>query len=507
MKMKKMMFLMLTLFFLGAASMNAQVKIGGDGTTGPVTGAVLELDGTGGALLLPRVDALPTAANSTAGMQVYLTTNNKVYTYSGTAWLADASETQVATQISSSKPATVGSADVAGTADKLSQARRIILTGDVIGQVSFDGSGDVIIHTTTAVKTGTASIVVQPSAFSFTRLYDEYGDPGMLPATGTLNGPALTVVANGETPAYNWQWRKVPDISWTDATAAEGTGFKTASFTPKYTVGVDNWGLYEYQCIVTATTGGPVTSAIAQVAAGCGAKSNPAISSGWLRFQCQNLGAAQIPASTSLNNVAVSIESGADARLSDGSNDAKGWLFQWGRDADGHQLRNSQDSIGQVDLPWGDPTGSDKFYVGATQWNLRDPRGSDPYATIKPCPASWIVPSLQMINSIYDNNGVYTGDIATARYNRWEQNDAGTGLLIKEKNSDVTTLFIPYNGVRSGELAIIRTDPAVYWTSNNSGHATSPGIAWHVIPDATPQVNLSVWNLTASGRGIRCVAP
>ncbi|GHT40697.1 hypothetical protein FACS189437_06650 [Bacteroidia bacterium] len=57
MKMKKMMFLMLTLFMLGAESMNAQVQIGG--TNGPDKSAVLDLnpdagDAKGG-LALPRV--------------------------------------------------------------------------------------------------------------------------------------------------------------------------------------------------------------------------------------------------------------------------------------------------------------------------------------------------------------------------------------------------------------------------------------------------------------------
>jgi hypothetical protein len=86
-----MIFLMLTLIVLGAASVNAQVKIGGNPETGVTTGAVLELDGESGALLLPRVDALPTAKNSAAGMQVYLTTDNKVYSYNGSVWVAGGS--------------------------------------------------------------------------------------------------------------------------------------------------------------------------------------------------------------------------------------------------------------------------------------------------------------------------------------------------------------------------------------------------------------------------------
>jgi hypothetical protein len=50
-----MFFLMLTLMVLGVASVNAQVKIGGDGTTSPVAGAVLELDGAQGAVWIIRL--------------------------------------------------------------------------------------------------------------------------------------------------------------------------------------------------------------------------------------------------------------------------------------------------------------------------------------------------------------------------------------------------------------------------------------------------------------------
>jgi hypothetical protein len=89
--MKKMIFLMLTLMVMGVASVNAQVKIGGDGTTGPAKDAVLELDGAQGALLLPRVDTL-SIATPTAGMQVYRPVDNKVYTYDGKSWKVSASD-------------------------------------------------------------------------------------------------------------------------------------------------------------------------------------------------------------------------------------------------------------------------------------------------------------------------------------------------------------------------------------------------------------------------------
>ncbi|MDR0865505.1 MAG: hypothetical protein LBO74_11315 [Candidatus Symbiothrix sp.] len=60
--MKKMIFLALTLIILSAASVNAQVRIGGIDTDVPTQGAVLDLnnvdDGYVGGLLLPKVSSL-----------------------------------------------------------------------------------------------------------------------------------------------------------------------------------------------------------------------------------------------------------------------------------------------------------------------------------------------------------------------------------------------------------------------------------------------------------------
>ncbi|MDR0833352.1 MAG: hypothetical protein LBN93_04095, partial [Candidatus Symbiothrix sp.] len=87
--MKRIIFWMLAFIVMSAASVNAQVKIGGDGTTDPVPGAILELDGNG-ALLLPRVNALSVITTPVKGMLVYLTQTdganvaNKVYVYDGT---------------------------------------------------------------------------------------------------------------------------------------------------------------------------------------------------------------------------------------------------------------------------------------------------------------------------------------------------------------------------------------------------------------------------------------
>jgi hypothetical protein len=84
--MKKMMLLMLTLLIWGAASMNAQVTIGADRV--PAPDAVLDLDGTQGALLLPRVDALAQITDPLPGMQVFLVPKNAIYFYRGDRWSA-----------------------------------------------------------------------------------------------------------------------------------------------------------------------------------------------------------------------------------------------------------------------------------------------------------------------------------------------------------------------------------------------------------------------------------
>jgi hypothetical protein len=76
--MKKIFFSMLTLIVLSAASMNAQVLIGGDGNSDPDPAAVLELQSSDQGFLLPRVALISTnePAPLTAfvnGMTVYNT--------------------------------------------------------------------------------------------------------------------------------------------------------------------------------------------------------------------------------------------------------------------------------------------------------------------------------------------------------------------------------------------------------------------------------------------------
>jgi hypothetical protein len=88
----KLLSTLIALLLVNCTLSTGQVAIGnGTGGAGqPAAGAALEIDGTKGALLLPKVPTLP-VSNLVAGMQVYLTTDNKVYTYHGISegWVWD----------------------------------------------------------------------------------------------------------------------------------------------------------------------------------------------------------------------------------------------------------------------------------------------------------------------------------------------------------------------------------------------------------------------------------
>ena len=106
--MRKVLFLLLFLLVLGAANINSQVRIGGDGE--PHTSAVLDLnvdnsdDGNNRGLALPRVELINSATqlNGTAptkGMLVYNTNpavtdgqGTGVYYWNGSVWMVVAGE-------------------------------------------------------------------------------------------------------------------------------------------------------------------------------------------------------------------------------------------------------------------------------------------------------------------------------------------------------------------------------------------------------------------------------
>jgi uncharacterized protein (TIGR02145 family) len=395
------------------------------------------------------------------------------------------------------------------TATKLSTPRRIIFVGEVVGSATFDGTDALTFDVKVATTTGNATIVLQPTKFSFKRLYDATGDPGMPNLAQT--GPTLITIANGADVTYQWQWRKVGG-SWADATDTEGSGFATSTFIPEYAPGVANWGLYEYRCIVTGYNLTNAPSDIAQVAVGCGAKT----ASGWLRFACQNVGATPVPATGSLDNYSFSVENGIAG--TDGSADAKGYLFQWGRAADGHQLRNSGLATALYTGAWNSNAvvGHGRFIPApGTPFSWRTNggvTGDVPYGSLTtnpPCGTGWQVPTSSHWTSIF--NGTTTASQAfdvSNTYNAWVKKSTFDGYKIQPKltgtASKVTTLFLPAAGNRLNTNGMLDSTGSngFYWSSSASN--TDAGYMTFSNTTVSPA---NTDGHRAQGFSLRCVAP
>jgi uncharacterized protein (TIGR02145 family) len=398
--MRKVFFLKLMLLIGVSVSMNAQVRIGG--LDDPHESAVLDLNATDAAnsgalgLALPRValqstEDVSTIVNPVVGLAVYNTTPagngatavvSGIYIFTGTAWTL--------------------------------QAPPVIIT--------------------------------QPKSFSWSRLYEEEGDPNG-PETATIED--LTVEASGAGLTYQW-YKKATNKNTADTPVAT---------TQTYRPVVTDWGMNSYYCVVSNAYGN-VKSDIADVAVGCGAKT---VSGGWLKFMCHNLGASPVGADQSLDEITFDTNltiAGGDTI----SSDAKGWLFQWGRIADGHQWRSSAIVEGpyhhetNVEVPPGDATYYGKFITNnamVTAYDWRTPPFAHAWRNLNdgryPCPTGWKVPSSSDWSTLYSFGTSYgTPDKATS--NAWIWNLNGYRIC---PDGVTTTLFLPAAGFRRSRDGLI----------------------------------------------------
>ena len=238
----------------------------------------------------------------------------------------------------------------------------------------------------------------------------------------------------------------------------------------------------------------------------CGAQQKDANDKYYGReFMCYNLGA-------STNIQTMSPEQQAAYTNSD---DVYGDLYQWGRVADGHQLRNSPTIPGPVttfdanDQATDDAIG--KFITNCNSpndwrmpqqyllWNLFDP------SLHNPCPTGWRLPAWDELPGIFDGDATSPPSIPAAGYtsksgNTWKWNSTGTiGYLVTPSGSSEATLFLPAAGFRncSGDL----TDSVgYYWTCSING---SVSYRFKITSD---QISPRDTNNRVSGFSVRCVA-
>ncbi|GHT51365.1 hypothetical protein FACS189440_20280 [Bacteroidia bacterium] len=484
MKMKKMIFLMLTLFFLGAASMNSQVRIGG--TDDPNDNALLDLNETDASndatkgLGLPRVALLETAqpvplSSHVAGMMVYNTqTRNDVkagvYFNDGGKWIPLLSD--AAAQIPGSEPPIIF----------LRNPNRIWLevNGSAVDTLGFELSA------------------ADKSKFTY-QWYQR--DPV------TLNSTPVAGATN-------------------DSILINGSGTKAMT---RAALGVTEEGkVYQYYCVVISGSQYAM-SGTGRVVYGSGAY---IANNGWLKLAPANLGANQTM--TVAQQLAYKPDASNSGTVNDKNYDPDvyGDWYQWGRKKDNHQDRKTPstgtyagllstpeglattdlDAYGQVattavgqfiqrnggttyDWRQYPETADNSMASPANAWTWGDPVKG--ITSLDPCKAqnpSWRVPTQYEWAQLQANNTWV-----------WKESGDGTanGYEIKPGGlSKATSLFLPAAGYRNrnGGAQYSVGANGHYWSSTpTSANAYNLGFN-------STSVNAASTNNRSYGFTVRCIA-
>jgi uncharacterized protein (TIGR02145 family) len=358
---------------------------------------------------------------------------------------------------------------------------------------TLDGAGVYVWSGTKWVKVIHAGnvlnpvITAQPAKFSFKRLQDTNGDPNGLTAANAA--VILTVTA---TNATTYQWYKKAINENAADTLITGATSASYTFTPKNT-GVANWGLTKFYCIVSNAYGS-VTSNIAEVAHGCGAKT---VSGGWLKFMCFNLGAAKTDGDPfSWTSVSDTTKLGK--------------FYQWGRPDAAHRVNNTVDSTNFTQTfnyphDW-------KIRFGYTR-PITDSYHSDDYTwrhnkngTADPCPEGWHVPAQSAFGAIF--KGTADADAySNATANTWTPTGTfdtatGNGGYAVKPDGSTTTLFFPAAGYREP------SDGQVYNVGLHGGYWSSTTITTgaHDLNIGSEKVCPAYIDNRGGGFSVRCIA-
>jgi uncharacterized protein (TIGR02145 family) len=202
-------------------------------------------------------------------------------------------------------------------------------------------------------------------------------------------------------------------------------------------------------------------------------------------FLCHNLGAntALDPSTFVVGNA-------------DGSGGTQGYLYQWGRQSDGHELRNSATQAGPVAAP----VANTFITVIPSPYDWLTPQNSslwiDASKTVNdPCPAGFKVPSQAQFGGLF-RGGMVSGLASTATNNTWTY--TGNGYMVG------ANLYLPGCGFReysSGTLASQGIGGGKYWSStqfNNSNAYSLDFDSGTITPGAQ--------YFRARGYSIRCIA-
>lgn len=209
----------------------------------------------------------------------------------------------------------------------------------------------------------------------------------------------------------------------------------------------------------------------------CGANTTTGV---WQEFMCHNLGAE-----TTLDPFTYVVGN------ADGSGGTLGYLYQWGRPSDGHQLRNSPVTS---TLATSNTPGNNQFITTTanpydwrsgsgenTRWGDGTANANQRKALNDPCPVGWKVPSTSQWGNTF-RGGMTSGAPGTATANTWTW--TGSGYQIG------TSLFLPAASNRSFSTGQAFTgSSAVYWSSqvnstssvclSTNSTGVYPGSSWN----------------------------
>jgi len=251
----------------------------------------------------------------------------------------------------------------------------------------------------------------------------------------------------------------------------------------------------------------------------CG-QSVKTVGGGWLTFMCYNLGAADT----------LQFLSPTQQAYYSKPVDEYGDLYQWGRVADGHQLRTSQSYPTNNATPEnGAVSGSDldgdgqvastsaaykKFIKNndaTTFYDWRSPQvdilwynGSK--TVNDPCPDGWRVPTGVELQSII-NGGITSAVSINGSYNslsgnRWQWvSTASPGYLVTPSGSSSPTLFLPAAGYRTynnSAVSFVGTNGYYWGGSVNGPNASSLNFSTSTVYPDNPTYR-------AFGFSVRCV--
>ena len=206
---------------------------------------------------------------------------------------------------------------------------------------TWDGSS----WTTSQANPAVSFIKNQPEPFTF---YET--------GLGTAAGLKMTVEGPG---TWTYKWYQVTGkcihvrigapvgtagTIYTTPAAANAAGANTSEFKPQAilkgtTFNGNNTGFYKFYCVAESSQGAKLTSDIAEVAVGCGAKDNLGE---WVSFMCFNLGAIEHTIYAQINHtLTFSKPNDSDGQhyYIAGEEQVYGDLYQWGRIGDGHEKR------------------------------------------------------------------------------------------------------------------------------------------------------------------------